>query len=273
MNAFCASLKNNLIFDDKKTYVMGILNVTPDSFSDAQNFFEPKKALKRAIQMQEEGADIIDIGAQSTRPGFIKIDEKIEWERLSPVLRLVRKRIDLPISIDTFYPCIAEKAIKLGADIINDVTGFVNEKMLNLSSTSNISLICMHNKALNKTRSFFEDSFQKFKKAGIKKEKICFDPGVGFGKTVTENLRIIKNPTVYCPKETFVLVGISRKRVTALACEKNTPANQRLGASIAANIISALNGTNILRVHDVKETVQALKMLKLIKEIQSDVRN
>ena len=218
--------KYNLDFN-KKSLVMGILNVTPDSFSDGGLFNEPEKAVKRALEIQSFGADIIDIGAQSTRPGFKKISSDEEWERLRPVLEKLNGTLNIPISIDTFYPEVAEKSLQMGASIINDVTGF-------------------------------ENKLAEAQKCGISKERICLDPGIGFLETRAQDRFVINNLGNFKIDEVACLVGLSRKRFIAELCANGSNID-RLPGTIAANTIAIEKGANIIRVHDVKEGVLAAK--------------
>lgn len=246
----------------EKTYVMGILNVTPDSFSDGGKWFDVDSAVKHAVQMQNDGADIIDIGAQSTRPGYTKISAEEEWQRLFPVLERVRKAVDLPISVDTFYPLVAQKALDAGADIINDVTGFADDDMYKIASESDCGCIIMHDRA-DGIKQFFEEAIKKCDKLGIERERVCFDPGIGFGKTHQTNLDILKDSGKYRVDECAILIGASRKRVIGVPCG-NPPFDQRLAGTIAAHVLAAASGADIIRAHDVFEAVQSLRVTDAI---------
>lgn len=255
---------DNFVFDtNKKTYVMGILNVTPDSFSDGNKWFDIESAVNHAIKMQNDGADIIDIGAQSTRPNFVKITPEEELKRLIPVLKVLKGCINLPISVDTFYPEVAEKALNMGANIINDVTGFCDEKMINVASQSNCGCIVVCNGSNNQMKNFFIEQINKMSRKNINISRICLDPGIGFGKTYKENLLAIKNLKEYIVPNTAVLVGASRKSVIGIPCG-NPPFEHRLAGTIAAHTIAIENGANIIRVHDVKEAVLAAKVTDAI---------
>lgn len=247
----------------EKTYVMGILNVTSDSFFDGNKWVNVDAAVNRALQMQAEGADIIDIGAQSTRPGCTQISPAEELERLLPVLTALSGQIRVPISVDTFYPEVAQSALKLGVDIINDVTGFKDDKMVNLAAESNCGCIVMHDGANCHMKDFFTKQLEKMTNFGIAPNRICFDPGIGFGKTYAENLDILKNSKKYFIPGCAMLVGASRKRVIGEACG-NIGTEERLPGTIAAHTIAISSGANIIRVHDVKEAVLAAKMADAI---------
>ena len=244
---FCAGGK---VFPLTRTYVMGILNVTPDSFSDGGKYLDPERALARALEMKGEGADIIDIGGQSTRPGYTPVSPEEEWRRIGALLPAVARDTGLAVSVDTFYPWVAEKALAAGAHIINDVSGFGPE-MMRAVSGSRCGCIVMHpgderpGDILPRVREFFQTRLEAAQKAGISPEELCFDPGIGFGKTMEENLRLI--------------AGASRKRVTGFLCG-NPPFEQRLPATLAAHTAAVLAGADLVRVHDVKEAVQAARM-------------
>lgn len=246
----------------KKIYVMGILNITPDSFSDGGKWNNPESALKRALEMVECGVDFIDIGAQSTRPGYIEIPPKEELKRLLPFLKIIQDKINIPLSIDTYFPEVAETALKYGINIINDVNGFENEKMYEIASKSDCGCIIMHNKS-DGIKKFFESSLEKAKSYNISPDRICFDPGIGFGKTYEMNLRLLKNCNDMRIEDCAYLVGASRKRVIGMSCG-NPPFEERMAGSISAHIIAAINGADILRVHDFKETIQAVKVAQAI---------
>ena len=255
------------VFPLNRTYVMGILNVTPDSFSDGGKFNSLETAVLRAIEMEHQGADIIDIGAQSTRPGFVKISADEEWERLEKILSEVRKNVTAAISVDTFYPEIAQKALNAGADIINDISGFSDE-MFSAVKDSGCGCIIMYpfgeqKNILTATKKFFSDKLEQAKKFGIAADRVCFDPGIGFGKTNEENLEIIANVGQTKLNEIAYLMAASRKRVIGQAVG-NVAFTDRLSGTLAAHTISVFGGADIVRVHDVAETVQAAKMADAI---------
>ena len=250
---------------DKKTYVMGILNVTPDSFSDGGDWNSPSKALERALEIERQGADIIDVGAQSTRPGYIEISAKEEAERLVPVLEILKGKLNIPISIDTFYPEVAVNAIKYGASIINDVKGFQDEQMFRVLSNSDCGGIIMHDGKLDDMKRFFDLKLKLADKYGINHERICLDPGIGFGKSHEENLYVLGNLKKFKISNVAMLVGASRKRVIGIPCG-NPDFKDRMPGTIAAHTIAAINGADIIRVHDVKEAVQAAKVTDAIIE-------
>ena len=255
----------------KKTYIMGILNVTPDFFSDGGKYLDPCVALNRALEMRDQGADIIDVGAQSTRPGFSPVTPEEEWNRIEPVLDLICGRMGIPVSVDTFYPQVAEKSLQKGADIINDVTGFCDEKMIGVAKQWDCGCIVMHNgnekgkseDAVTRVRSFFDERLRFMTEKGIPPERMCFDPGIGFGKEHEENLRLIRCVAeIKIPGLAF-LMAASRKRVIGIPCG-NPPFSDRLPGTIAAHTIAIVGGADILRVHDVKEAVQSARVADAI---------
>ncbi len=257
-------------FPLNRTYVVGILNITPDSFSDGGEYLEPEKALARAKEMEAQGADIIDIGGQSTRPGYTLLSPEEEWLRLREILPRVAAETEAAISVDTFYPQVAEKALAAGADIINDVSGF-GEEMLRAVAGSGCGCVVMYPKGgeggniLEQAKGFFGNRMEAAGKFGIQPQLLCMDPGIGFGKTMEENyaliarLREAKLPGVAC------LMAASRKRVTGAPCG-NPPVAQRLPATLAAHTAAILAGADMVRVHDVKEAVQAARMADALKQ-------
>lgn len=256
-------------FPLNRTYIMGILNVTPDSFSDGGLYLSPEKALSHALEMERQGADIIDIGGQSTRPGFEAIPPDKEWERIAPVLEAVLRKTSAAVSVDTFYPEVAERALAAGAHIINDVSGFGDE-MLRAVAGSGCGCVVMHPRGaehgdiLREVRDFFQERLARAGQLGIAPENLCFDPGVGFGKTHEDNLRLIANVDRTQLPGTAYLMAASRKRVTGIPCN-DPPFEKRLPATIAAHTAAVLGGADILRVHDVAQGLQAAQMADALK--------
>ncbi len=267
----------NKIFDwSAKTYIMGILNVTPDSFSDGGKFYSPEKAFEQAKKMIESGADIIDIGGESTRPFSKEVLPEEELKRVIPVIEKIRGFDgNMPISIDTRHSEVAKEAIKAGADIINDVSGLEwDENMSAVACEFNVPIVIMHSKSSPETMQIdpvyekniidavyeaLSDKLQKAVSSGIKPENIIIDPGIGFGKTFEHNLEIIKRisefKTLGCP----ILVGVSRKSV--ISGILNPDHDEKEEANIALNAFLASQGVNIVRVHDAEKTIRALKVL------------
>lgn len=251
----------------KKTYLMGILNVTPDSFSDGGQYFDKSAAIKRACQMVEEGADIIDIGGESTRPGSEPVPLQEEIARTIPVIEEISKKIKVPVSIDTYKAEVAKRALDAGASIVNDINGLrFDLEMPKVVSKYKVPVIIMHIKGMPKNMQanpqyealipeimdYFRESIRLAVESGIAEDKIIIDPGIGFGKTLDHNLEIIKNLHEFTLLEKPLLAGVSRKAFIGKILG-NAPASERLEGTAAAVTISILNGANIIRVHDVKE--------------------
>ncbi len=255
-----------------RPYIMGILNVTPDSFSDGGRYFSPAAALKRARELEAEGADILDVGGQSTRPGHRPIPWEEEWERLSAVLPGILRETALPVSIDTFYPQVAKKALEMGAHIINDVGGFPDE-MLEAVAGSGCGCVVMcpaggGEDIFAQVKNFFLDRLAAAGRFGIEKARLCFDPGIGFGKTLDENLALIARVDKTRIPGIAYLMAASRKRVTGAPCG-DPPFNERLPATIAAHTAAILGGADIVRVHDAAPGKQAALMAAALKRAYS----
>ncbi len=254
----------------ERTYVMGILNVTPDSFSDGGKFNSIETALKQTEKLINDGADIIDIGGESTRPGarFVGFEEEIE--RVVPVIRAIKEKFDIPISIDTYKSETAEAAIKAGADIINDVWGFKKDKnMAKVAAKYNVPCILMHNRENMNYKNIMEDmiddlneSIEIAKNAGVKDEKIILDPGVGFAKTLEDNLIVMNNLEKIKEMGYPVLLATSRKSMIGLTLD--LPKNQRVEGTIATTVIGIMKGCEFVRVHDVLENKRACIMTDAI---------
>ncbi len=261
---------------NKKKFLMGILNVTPDSFSDGGLYANTESALKHAEKMLEEGADIIDIGGESTRPGAEKVDAEEEKRRVIPVISEIRKQFpDAMISIDTYKAEVAEKAIKAGANIINDISGLrFDEKMKFVAKEYDVPVIVMHIKGTPKDMQknpfyedvirelldYFEERINTLESFGI--NKIIIDPGIGFGKRVSDNLKIIKNLKAFTIFKKPVLLGLSRKSFIGAVTGENV--ENRLHGTLVSDTVGVLNGANILRVHDVKPHKELLQITEAI---------
>lgn len=263
-----------------RTYIMGILNITPDSFFDGGMYFNVNRAVHRALEMVSEGADIIDIGAQSTRPGHTQISAEQEWERLYPVLCALKDKIEVPISIDTFYPEVAVAAIRMGACIINDVSGSLENGMPAIAAKTGAGLIFMHSgkgsddagcgdNAMEMVRAYFEKAIKAAACQGLELNHICLDPGIGFGKDRRGDLMLIAHlhEVLDGLPQTAVMVGASRKRVIASCCEMDLIAENRLAGTLALHTAAVLNGAHILRVHDVAASVQAARVTDALKQL------
>lgn len=250
----------------ERTYIMAILNVTPDSFSDGGKYFQPEKAVAHALEMQEQGADILDIGGQSTRPGHVAIPWQEEWKRIEPVLLALQGKVQAAVSVDTFYPQVAERALDAGADIINDVTGFSPEMWEIAARSPDCGCIVMHwqelapeTDAAEVVHQFFLQKKEEALAAGIALDRLCMDPGVGFGKSYEQNLQLLAQVQREKLPETAFLMAASRKRVIGAPCG-NPPFEERLAGTLAAHTLAVAGGADILRVHDVPEAVQAAKV-------------
>lgn len=249
-----------------RTYVMGILNVTPDSFSDGGLFAAADSAVDRAMQMIEQGADIIDIGGQSTRPGHTAISPDEEWRRIQPVLSKLCGKVSVPISVDTYYPEVARNAAELGVEIFNDVTGFRDPLMRKYAAQYKVGCIVMHDIQLDENADACAELLEFYKQRtaectadGIAPEYICLDPGIGFGKSYEQNLQIAAQFDRQCLEGYTMLAAASRKRVVGMSCG-NPPADQRCSGTIAIHTACILGGAHIIRVHDVPEAVQAAQV-------------
>lgn len=257
---------NKMINLDERTYVMGILNVTPDSFSDGGNYNEIDAAVKRAKEMVKEGADIIDIGGESTRPGASYVSEEEEIERVIPIIKAIKKELDVLISIDTYKSKTAEEAIKAGADIINDVWGLKKDSnMAKVAAEYNVPCILMHNREpkpyKNLMKEVLEDLIESINialDAGIKRENIILDPGIGFAKTYEENLIVMDNLEKIVDIGFPVLLATSRKSMIGLALD--LPVDERVEGTVATTVIGIMKGCKIVRVHDVFENKRACVM-------------
>lgn len=248
----------------KRTYIMGILNVTPDSFSDGGDFTNVDIAVKHAKDMIEEGADIIDLGGESTRPGhkFVYADEEIK--RIVPVIKKLKEEIKVPISIDTYKAEVAEEVLKLGVDMINDVWGLkYDENMAEVIGKYDAHVCIMHNQdgtdydkdIMISIKEFLQNSIDKALKAGIKKEKIVLDPGIGFGKTFEQNIEVLHRLGELQDLGYPVLLGTSRKSVLGKIVD--VPPKERVAPTVATTVLGIRDGVDIVRVHDVKENLQA----------------
>ncbi len=266
----------NQEFDTQKhTYVMGILNVTPDSFSDGGEHKEIDAALFHVAKMIEEGADIIDVGGESTRPGFIGVSAAEECERVLPVVENIKSRFNIPVSVDTSKSVVAYESILAGADMINDVWGLMKDpNMGEIISAADVACVLMHNREMHNNENasyvnfesdFFEDIsgiLVRAQKAGIKDEKIILDPGIGFAKTDAQNRYVLANSGRLRLLGYPWLLGASRKSVIGNAL--NLPVNERLEGTLALTALAVINKASFVRVHDVKENVRVIKMLEAV---------
>ena len=265
-----------LLMAKNRPIVMGVLNLTPDSFSDGGQFVDPEVALKHARQMIEEGADIIDIGAESTRPygGAKPVTLEEELARLQPVLPAV-VQMGVPVSIDTLKPELAYWALGLGVRLVNDVWGLQRDpNMARVIGQHGVPVVIMHNRykaepAINivsDINAFFDYSLEVADKAGIPRTAIALDPGIGFGKTPEQSMEAIAKLEKFKHFGLPILVGASRKRFIN-SVSPSEPMN-RIGGSIAAHVMAYMNGANVIRTHDVAETIQALRVATALRGLQ-----
>lgn len=261
----------NRDFDIKnKTYIMGILNVTPDSFSDGGKYNHLDAALFHAEEMLRDGADIIDIGGESTRPGHTVITDQEEISRVVPVIEAVKSRFDVPVSIDTYKGAVAEAALKAGADLVNDIWGFKHDKKVaDLTAQYKAACCLMHNRHeavyddfLNDLVKDMEECIKIAREAGVSDDRIILDPGVGFGKTYEMNLEAIHHVDVLHQLGFPILLGTSRKSVIGLTLD--LPADQRVEGTVATTVIGVMKGCAFVRVHDIKENKRAIQMTEAV---------
>ncbi|MGX4600646.1 dihydropteroate synthase [Faecalimicrobium sp. JNUCC 81] len=255
----------------KKTYIMGILNVTPDSFSDGGNFNSVETAIKHAKDMINEGADMIDLGGESTRPGHKYVDEDEELRRIIPVIKELKKEVKVPISVDTYKSKVADSALELGVEMINDIWGLrKDENMANVIAKHDAHVCIMHNQdgteydkdIMESIKEFLTESIEIGINAGIDKEKIVLDPGIGFGKTVEQNLEVLKRLDELNELGYPILLGTSRKSVIGNVL--NVEPKERVEGTIATTVLGIRDGVDIVRVHDIKENLRAAKMADAI---------
>lgn len=253
-----------------KTLIMGILNVTPDSFSDGGQYNIAEKAKEHALAMIEDGADIIDIGGESTRPGYTKISEEEEIARLKPALEMMSHHVHVPISVDTYKAKVAEAALNAGANIINDIWGAkYDENMANVAAHYDVPIILTHNREKpNYTNLMIDllldlkESIKICKMAGVKDERIILDPGIGFGKTYEHNILVMRNLDKLTQLGYPILLGTSKKSVVAKTL--NLPIDERVEGTGATVCYGITKGANIVRVHDVKEISRMAQMMDVM---------
>ena len=251
-------------------YVMGILNVTPDSFSDGGRWNDRDRAMRHTEEMMAQGAAIIDIGGESTRPGYTMISDEEEISRVVPMIEMVKANFDIPISIDTYKSGVARAALAAGADLVNDIWGLkFDRKLADVIAERNVPCCLMHNRRQPDYEEFMPDFLSDMratvaiaKEAGIPDEQIILDPGVGFGKTYENNLEVINNLEQMKELGYPILLGTSRKSVIGITLD--LPSDQRMEGTVATTVIGVMKGAAFVRVHDVKENYRALKMTEAI---------
>lgn len=272
-----------LLIPNSQPLVMGILNITPDSFSDGGKWNTPDAALKHAQQMVAEGAAIIDVGGESTRPNATPVSLQEELDRVIPVVQKLAQNINIPISIDTYKPRVMEEAIKAGACFINDINALQDEAALAVAVRYQIPVCIMHKRGTPQTMQqnlhyddviaevyqFLAARIHACLNAGITKENIIVDPGFGFGKGTEDDLRIINHLGKFKELSVPILIGVSRKK--AIGALLGVPATERLPASLALTILAVERGAAIIRAHDVGPTVQALKVLTAMKMAEAEI--
>jgi dihydropteroate synthase len=259
------------------TLIMGILNVTPDSFSDGGQFIEPAMAIEYGLQMAEQGAAIIDVGAESTRPGSKPVSASEQIDRAVPVIEALVRQIDIPVSIDTYNVEVAKSALVAGASIINDITALADNNMARLAAEEGVPVILMHMQGKPSTMQkepkyddvvfevlqFLKERARKAREFGIDRDKIFIDPGIGFGKTLEHNLKLLKNIETFINTGYHVLIGTSRKRFIGIITGKENPL-ERIFGTAATVAWCAEKGVSIVRVHDVAEMADIVKITQAI---------
>jgi dihydropteroate synthase len=269
----------NRTLDKPAPLVMGILNVTPDSFSDGGRFQKLSDAVDRANAMADAGADIIDVGGESTRPGADAVGEEEEMARVIPVIKRIKKARNIPVSIDTYKERVARAAVQdAGADMINDISALrFGAGMADTVARLRVPVVLMHIKGHPKImqespryddviieiRSYFEERIEFALARGIAREKIILDPGIGFGKRVEDNIAIIRRLRQFQYFDLPLMVGVSRKTFLGKIAGE-TVAEKRMGETLTAQIVAILNGASIIRTHDVKETIASIKIMKAL---------
>ena len=256
------------------TYIMGILNVTPDSFSDGGSYQTMDDVLYRVEQMIAEGAHIIDVGGESTRPGHTVISTDEEISRVAPVVEAIIGRFDIPVSVDTYKHIVAEAVLQCGAHMINDIWGLqyfddTQHQMAQVIAKYHAAVCLMHNRAdsqyvdfLSECKDFLQRSIEIAGNANIASDKIMLDPGIGFGKTYEQNLSVMRNLHEFNTLGYPMLLGTSRKSMIGLALD--LPSNERLEGTLTTTVMAVLAGWNFVRVHDIKENVRVIKMAETI---------
>jgi len=269
--------RNRRLDLSSRTHLMGVLNVTPDSFSDGGKFFKLEQAIKQGLKLADEGADIIDIGGESTRPGSEPVPLEEELGRVIPVIEELAKRTKVPISIDTYKSRVAKAALDSGASMVNDISSLrFDAQMKKLLAEYKVPLVLMHIQGTPKNmqdnphyqdvveeiKTYLKESIRMAKEAGIDEGKLIVDPGIGFGKTLEDNLKILKDLKEFLPLGRPLLIGVSRKSFIGKILDLTV--EERLEGSLAALVVSVMNGANILRVHDVKESKRIARLVDAI---------
>ncbi len=278
MNSALFTARGRCIPADDHPLLMGVLNVTPDSFSDGGRHLDPAAAVAHALAMVEQGADLIDIGAESSRPGAMPVDEQEELRRLLPVVRAVCRETTVPVSVDTTKAAVARRALETGACIVNDISALrFDAGMAQVVAETGAGVVLMHMQGspltmqqaprytdvVEDTRAFFTERMQAAMEAGIEREQILLDPGLGFGKTLEHNLTLLRRLDGFLTLGRPVVVGASRKAFIGTVV--NRPVGERLMGTAAAIVVAILRGAQILRVHDVGAIRDVVKMVQAIR--------
>jgi dihydropteroate synthase len=260
----------------ERTRVMGVLNVTPDSFSDGGRFFDPEAAVARGVDMAAEGADLLDVGGESTRPGSEAVSEEEERRRVIPVIKRLAAELDIPISIDTRKPHVAEAALEAGASIVNDVTAGGDPRTFEVAREAGAGLVLMHMRGepatmqqltdyedvVAEVRDYLAQRVEAAVGEGLDRDLLCVDPGLGFAKTEEQSLRLIREAEALLAIGRPVLVGPSRKSFIGWALD--LPVDERVEGTLAAVVFAVSRGAHIVRVHDVRETARAVRVADAI---------
>jgi dihydropteroate synthase len=267
-----------------RTQVMGVINTTPDSFSDGGRYHSIETAFRHAQQLIEDGVDILDVGGESTRPGSRNVDVEEELGRTLPLIEAVREISDIPISIDTSKPQVMQKAVEAGATLINSIWALQQDNSLEIAAGLGVPVCLMHMQGTPETMQknptyvdvaaevmeFLQQRIDAAVGAGIDRSNIIVDPGFGFGKTLQHNLLLLKSLHQFKSLGVPILVGMSRKSMIGIILDK--PVDERLYGSISTAVIAALLGADIVRVHDVAETIDAIAMVNAMNEVQTELR-
>ncbi len=279
MDTYTLKIKNRKFDFPQRTYIMGILNVTPDSFYDGGRFLDTKEAFRQGIKMAEDGADVIDVGGESTRPGSDSVLIEEELKRVIPIIEGLVKEINVPISIDTYKSEVAKKALKVGASMVNDISALrFDPDMRKVVKDFDVPVVLMHIKGtpknmqvnphyddlMSEIKEYLKEAIEIARNSGIDEEKIIIDPGIGFGKRLEDNLEILKNLNDLKGLNKPLLVGPSRKSFIGKILD--LPEDERLEGSLAALAVAIMNGANMVRVHDVKESKRVARIVDSIKK-------
>jgi len=269
--SFVLNWSDHVLNLDKRTHIMGVLNVTPDSFSDGGHYFNPDKAVEHGLKMARDGADIVDVGGESTRPYAKEISVTEEMDRVIPVIQALNKELSIPISIDTYKSKVTREALKAGASVINDISALrFDPDMASIAAETGVPVILMHMKdnptyddLIPEIMHFLKDAITRAVTAGIRKDLIIVDPGIGFGKTFDDNLKVIRDLSRFGSLQSPVLLGSSNKAFIGRILNKE--AHERDTGTMATIAAAIMNGVHIVRVHNVKKAVETAKMVDAIK--------